>query len=335
MKNLIAIAVLVVLGVIAFVVFREKPSEENKKVVDAIKAIPLDRLDTIRIERFEGTKKDRKKEKYTLSKKGDTWRMSEPVEYPVVESTVESMTKALSELRAIDIISEKAANHTKFEVDKDKGVIVEALAGKEVLGHFIIGNASPSYLVLIADGADTCGNETGHFPTSEVGANAAQLGTRARTLRDEHEIYTVAIGVGDQVAADQLDAITSNGGTDFTSYFSATTDTGLTAALSEIAQYADQCEYGITATAPPQIGYMIKWKEVKLYLNGERIERDPLCAIGTGWDWINPGDYTSITLCDALCADAPLDAPRDLTMTFDCVPQPLGLLRPGRYGSSC
>ncbi len=141
MKNLIAIAVLVVLGVIAYVVFREPPVEKKDKVVDAIQPVDLNRLDTIRIERFEGTNEDRKKEKYTLVKKGEEWRMTEPVDYAVVQSTVDSMTKSLGELRVIDIISEKKDKHEQFEVDEDKGVIVEALAGKDVLAHFIMGNA--------------------------------------------------------------------------------------------------------------------------------------------------------------------------------------------------
>ena len=61
MKNLIALAVLVVLGVMAFLVFREPPVDpEKKKVTDAIKAIPVEKIDTITIKRLEGKDEDKK-----------------------------------------------------------------------------------------------------------------------------------------------------------------------------------------------------------------------------------------------------------------------------------
>jgi hypothetical protein len=156
MKNLIALAVLAVLGVTAYLVFREPPvDEEKKKIIDAIKPIPADKVDSISIKRFEGKDKDRKEENYTIAKKGDTWRMVKPVDYAVVESMVDSMKKALGELRIIDVISEKKTSHEKFEVDKKNGVEVTVRSGKETLGHFIIGKARSGVTFARLPGKDT------------------------------------------------------------------------------------------------------------------------------------------------------------------------------------
>jgi hypothetical protein len=139
MKNLIAIVILVVLGIVAVITFREKPNTEKEKVESAIKPVDQSKIDTIKVNRFEGRDDDRKPESYTLKKIGETWRMVEPVDYPVVASTVDSMTKVLGELRVIDVISEKPSSHEKFEVDKEHGVHVTAMSGSETLVELIVG----------------------------------------------------------------------------------------------------------------------------------------------------------------------------------------------------
>jgi hypothetical protein len=141
MKNVIALGILVVLGVVALLVFRERPAEDKAKLDDVIKPVSLDKLDTIKIRRQEGTGDEKKEETYTLKKTGDAWRMVEPVDYAVVSSSVDSMTKALSELKIVDVISEKAANHEKFKVDDKEGVEVTALSGNETLAHLILGSS--------------------------------------------------------------------------------------------------------------------------------------------------------------------------------------------------
>ncbi len=141
MKNVIALVVLVVLGVVALLVFREEPKKDKSKITEVIKSVSLDKLDTIKIRRMDGMKEKRKEESYTLKKSGDEWRLVEPINYKAVTSTVESMTTALSELKVVDVISEKAENHKKFKLDDDGGVEVTALSGKDVLAHLIVGDA--------------------------------------------------------------------------------------------------------------------------------------------------------------------------------------------------
>lgn len=145
MKNIIALGVLVVLGVAALLVFREKPAEDKAKLEAAIKPVSLDKLDTITVKRKDGIGDKKKDETYTLTKKGDEWRLSAPVDYAAVQSSVESMTRALNELKVVDIISEKAANHSKFKIGKEGGVEVIAQSGKETLLHMIIGSTRSGF----------------------------------------------------------------------------------------------------------------------------------------------------------------------------------------------
>jgi hypothetical protein len=141
-KNIIAIVVLAVLGLVAFLMFREKPDTQKKAIEDAIKPVEAAKVDEIRIKRQEGVGDKKKPESYTIKKKDGKWKMTVPVDYEVVESTVESMTKALSELRVIDIISEKASSHDKFGVGDKDSIDMTALSGSKELVHLIIGGSN-------------------------------------------------------------------------------------------------------------------------------------------------------------------------------------------------
>ena len=142
MKNLIAVGILAVLGAVAFFMFREKPNPEKKQVEAAVKPVDVEKLDEIRIKRHEGLGDKKEPESYTLKKADGTWAMAEPVKYPVVQNSVETMTRALGELRVIDVISEKASAHGKFEVDDASGIDVTVLGGGSELLHVIVGASS-------------------------------------------------------------------------------------------------------------------------------------------------------------------------------------------------
>lgn len=140
-KNLIAIAVLLILGIVVYYNFRSEPSPEKKQAAAAIRAVPAAEVDTIRIERYDGQGEDATKETSVLKKEDAKWSLVEPVKYAAVESAVERMVDALAELKVIDIISESKANHEKFKVDEKNGVIVKALSGDRELASLIVGNA--------------------------------------------------------------------------------------------------------------------------------------------------------------------------------------------------
>ena len=53
MKNLIAVGVLVILGAVAFFLFREKPDTEKKETEKAVQPVDAEKIDEIRIKRQE------------------------------------------------------------------------------------------------------------------------------------------------------------------------------------------------------------------------------------------------------------------------------------------
>lgn len=149
-RNIIAIIVLIALGIAALVVFREKPSGEVQKTQASIPAVPTEKLDTIQIQRTE----DGAPEKIVLQKKEDRWQMVEPVSYPVVESSVQSMVETLSTLKPVDIISENKEKHASFQVDDEQGVQVTALNGTQELIRLIIGKSKSNMTFVRIPGGD-------------------------------------------------------------------------------------------------------------------------------------------------------------------------------------
>jgi len=165
-KLIIAIGVLVVLGVIALLVFRETPDEEQQAVEKVLEPVPLDRLDRIEINRHEGSGESLREEQIAFAKQGGEWRMVAPVDYAINPRSLERMEEALGELRVVDAIAENKDKHHVLEVDDELGVEVKALAGKEVLAHFIVGVTRYNMTYVRLPGKDTVYRIKGsHRPT--------------------------------------------------------------------------------------------------------------------------------------------------------------------------
>ena len=80
---------------------------------------------------------------------------------------------------------------------------------------------------------------------------------------------------------------------------------------------APPCEIAVTPQMNPGIeSDTINWEEVDLFMNGEPVKRDPNCAAGTGWDWVEP--YATIRLCDGLCSTVQNAARTDIMAEFPC-----------------
>ena len=197
MKNLIAIGILVALGIAAAIAFREKPDTEKAKVVKSIQPVDVSKIDTIKVSRHEGIGDKRTPESYTLKKEGETWKMVEPVTYAVVQSTLESMTKVLGELRVIDVISEKAESHSKFNLDDENGVKVTVLNGNETLLDIIIGNANNGITFARLPGKNEVYRMKGSFKFN--------LDRSIKTLRDK-TVVQVEIQDVDTVTFKQKEA---------------------------------------------------------------------------------------------------------------------------------
>jgi Domain of unknown function (DUF4340) len=154
-KNIIAAVVLIVLGVAALLILRESlPDEEQTKTMAVLKSVDPGQLDTIRIVRTDGQGETAKREKIVLKKQGETWRMIEPVDYSIIPSAAQRMTKALEELKLIDVISENKDKHSTFKVDDKEGIEVTALKGTTELAHFIVGSTQRSITFVRLPGKD-------------------------------------------------------------------------------------------------------------------------------------------------------------------------------------
>ncbi len=187
MKNLIALGVLLVLGITAFLLFQEKPNVEQKKAEQAIKPLDAEKIDEVRIKRLEGIGDNKKEESYTIKKKDGKWRMTAPVDYQVVESSVETMTKSLSDLSVIDIISENPSAHDKFDVDDKKGIDMTALSGGQELLHILIGGSGNGVTYVRFPGKNEVYRMQGSFRFN--------FDRSTKSLRDKTIIKTEVEGV--------------------------------------------------------------------------------------------------------------------------------------------
>lgn len=183
----------------------------------------------------------------------------------------------------------------------------------------------PSYLIIVSDGKDTCGNQPAHSPDEAFGANAAQLGYRARTLRDEHEIYTMAIGFGDAADPEQLNAIAQNGGTDFNQMIQAKDRNELEEVFARLAAYTINCEFTIDLTAELEgSALQLLWSKSSFFMNGQPLEKSPGCASASGWDWAGETNVSNKTatlvFCPDTCDDIMNSDETDISAQFECAP---------------
>lgn len=165
-KNVVAIAVLVILGAVALIVFTGRSSDEPKETAAAIAPVPADKLDTIRIRRYEGAEDKAVLEDLTLKKKDGVWRMVAPVDYPITEGSTKRMEEALEGLKVIDIISENKDNHGSLEVDDRHGIEVTALGGEKELAHLIIGKSKSGMTFARIPGKDEVYRIQGYHRTA-------------------------------------------------------------------------------------------------------------------------------------------------------------------------
>lgn len=180
-RNIIAVAVLLGLGIAAFLVFRESPEKEERKAEVRATLKPVARGDVDRIEviRHEGSGDTLREELIVLERAGDAWRMLEPVEYAVNQTSVDRMLDALGELKVIDVIAENRDRHRVLEVDGDLGIEVTASGKGEELAHFIVGVSRKNMTMVRIPGSDTVYRATGSF---RVTFNKSAKNIRDRTV---------------------------------------------------------------------------------------------------------------------------------------------------------
>jgi hypothetical protein len=185
-KNLIAVAILMVLGVIALLVMPDRPSSEKEKADSAIASFSVGKVDEIRIQRPDGTGEAATNENIVLVKKDGTWKMAEPVAYPVETNPVEYMAETLGKLKVVDIISDNRSKHALFGVDEKSGVEMAALQTDKQLLRIIVGKSAGNFTYV-------------RLPESDevyriLGSHRRDFDKTATSLRDK---TVIELDVGD------------------------------------------------------------------------------------------------------------------------------------------
>jgi hypothetical protein len=171
------------------------------------------------------------------------------------------------------------------------------------------GNDLEHYLVLVADGEDSCStNCEGGIGTTvtpdllaDVTVDLVDAGTNV-----------IVIGFQAPWDAEQLTAIAENGGTEFTEYLIANDGDQLEDALTSIAHIVSSCVFDVdepNASADPD--------KVNFYFDGDIIPHVEDCDAGDGWTW-HDEDHTQVEFCGDACDDLKDGYVSSITATYGC-----------------
>jgi hypothetical protein len=75
----------------------------------------------------------------TLTREGETWRITTPIEAEADENVVRAAIEKLDELEAGEVVARNAANHARLEVDDEQGLRVTVRAGDAEVADLIFG----------------------------------------------------------------------------------------------------------------------------------------------------------------------------------------------------
>jgi Mg-chelatase subunit ChlD len=167
-----------------------------------------------------------------------------------------------------------------------------------------IGEADVSgSLVIVSDGADSCGS----FPPSKP----TQLEDATKAIVDKFGVKVFAIGFGSGVSAPQLNAIAKNGGTGQTTYSKAADQTELEQVFDMISSAVTSCIFEV-----PYAGSDVDYDKVNFYMDGDPIPRDTTHMVG--WDWTNAVSKTKVEFYGAYCDLLKEGKVTDVLIEFGC-----------------
>jgi hypothetical protein len=189
--------------------------------------------------------------------------------------------------------------------------------------NFVDANYAPifsspdvaSYMVVISDGADTCGLD-GQF-SQNGGATAQQLADITSQVLNQNQIMTFVIGFGAGADPAQLNAIAAAGGTGLNQYIDAQNEQELQDALTNIGASVASCVYEIE----PQDETEVNMDEVNFFFDGELVGYDEDCALGVGWTWVDE-EKTAVEFCDEACQQLKDGEVSNISAEFGCPTEP-------------
>lgn len=184
--------------------------------------------------------------------------------------------------------------------------------------NFTKGNYAPrfsssdatSYLLVVSDGADTCGlSGLPYLPA----ANATQLKNITARLLNEFQIKTFVIGFGSGADPGQLNAIAAAGGTGRTTYYDVENGHQLELELSKIVSSVASCVYDIEKQDETQVDM----QKVNFLFDGQKLAVSPNCAAEDGWKWADAG-MTRVEFCAGACKKLQGGLVEQISATFGC-----------------
>jgi hypothetical protein len=147
-KLYVAIGVLVVLGGTLYIVNKQKKEEAATYTIEGRTAdlpkieITEDKaksVDKISIEQPAGDAG--KAEKVVLQKKGEEWKLSEPIEAKANDSNVKSLIDNLKSLKVIELINPSKDAYAKYDLADDKAVHATFFKGNDKIAEFFFGES--------------------------------------------------------------------------------------------------------------------------------------------------------------------------------------------------
>ena len=138
------IIILVILGVLAFVVFRDNGGNGNTVGEGAQLSNLLVDVDRDAISRLDVSTPDGVQ--YSLLKQEDSWfALRDGNEYPADESRVSRLLDELPDLKSDAVMSEKAEQHPTFELNEDQAYSLQVYAGgSDPKVSLLVGKSTPN-----------------------------------------------------------------------------------------------------------------------------------------------------------------------------------------------
>lgn len=172
----------------------------------------------------------------------------------------------------------------------------------------------PSYLLVVSDGADTCGASGRFNPLNPDagGASAEELAAITSTLLN-NDIKTFVIGFGEGANPEQLNAIAANGGTAEEKFIQAMDQDELEKALATVGGHIVTCNYNIE----PEDDTKVNLEDANFYFDGEIVKRDDNCANGEGWTFTDD-TRKMVNFCKQACNQLKNGDVKEVSAEFGC-----------------
>jgi Domain of unknown function (DUF4340) len=136
-QNRLGLATAVLLVLVGLVVWRISARKSEDQPSPKAAEVKLPEIDAKAVDELELTSPDNGKVR--LVKKGEEWRLAEPVDAKADQDAVQTAVTKLAELESTGVAATKAKNHERLEVDEKKATRVVAKGGGKVLLDGYIG----------------------------------------------------------------------------------------------------------------------------------------------------------------------------------------------------